>query len=41
MDCFPPDTDMYGEFHALLVQTGKQFCKKTNPRCDTCPLKDL
>lgn len=41
MDCFPPDTDMYGEFHALLVQTGKQFCKKTNPRCDSCPLKNL
>lgn len=41
MDSFPPDVDQYGEFHALLVRTGNQFCKKTNPRCDICPLNGL
>ena len=41
MDSFPPDVDQYGEFHALLVRTGNQFCKKTNPRCDICPLQGV
>ncbi|MDO5674233.1 MAG: endonuclease III domain-containing protein [bacterium] len=41
MNSFPPDVDQYGEFHALLVRTGNQFCKKTNPRCDICPLNGL
>ncbi len=41
MDSFPPDVDQYGELHALLVRTGNQFCKKTNPRCENCPLNGL
>ena len=31
----------YNEFHAALVYVGKDFCKKKNPLCDFCPLKDL
>jgi endonuclease-3 related protein len=30
---------LYNQFHALLVNTGKQFCRKQNPRCDICPLQ--
>lgn len=41
MDNFPPDVGQYGEFHALLVRTGNQFCKKTNPLCNICPLNGL
>lgn len=41
MDSLPVDVGLYGEFHALLVRTGNQFCKKTNPRCDSCPLNGL
>lgn len=41
MDSLPPDVDQYGEFHALLVRTGNQFCKKNNPRCNICPLNGL
>ena len=41
MDSFPADVDLYGEFHALLVRTGNQFCKKTRPRCEDCPLCGL
>ncbi len=29
------------ECHALIVRLGKEFCKKTKPLCETCPLKDL
>lgn len=41
MDSLPPDTKLYGEYHALLVQLGKQFCKKTKPDCEHCPLRGL
>ena len=34
----PQDVPMYNEFHALLVRLGKDFCRKTNPKCVECPL---
>jgi endonuclease-3 related protein len=33
----PEDTQLFNEFHALIVRTGKDFCKKT-PVCGECPL---
>ena len=33
----PQDTKLFNEFHALLVQVGKNHCKPT-PKCDDCPL---
>ncbi|NLZ17312.1 MAG: endonuclease III domain-containing protein [Desulfobulbaceae bacterium] len=41
MDNLPADVDLYGEFHALLVRTGNQFCRKTNPHCESCPLNGV
>lgn len=38
MDNLEEDTRLFNEFHALLVQAGKQFCKKTKPMCSGCPL---
>lgn len=35
-----PDVTLFNEYHALLVRTGKDFCKPT-PRCEACPLNDL
>jgi endonuclease III related protein len=37
----PQDANIYNEFHALLVQVGKDYCKKTNPKCAECPLHEL
>ena len=37
MDNFPRDYKVYNEFHALLVELGKNVCKK-EPLCDKCPL---
>lgn len=37
----PKDTNVLGEFHALLVKVGKNFCKKKNPLCRECPLSSL
>jgi len=31
---------LYGEYHALLVEVGKQYCRK-RARCRTCPLATL
>ncbi|MEE9294878.1 MAG: endonuclease III domain-containing protein [Phycisphaerae bacterium] len=33
-----PDAQRYGEYHALLVEVGKRFCR-TRARCDQCPLR--
>lgn len=35
-----PDVRTYNEFHALLVRTGKEFCRRKHPRCEDCPLTD-
>jgi endonuclease III related protein len=33
-----PDAQLFNEFHALIVHTGKHFCRKRNPICSDCPL---
>ncbi|MBU8921680.1 MAG: endonuclease III domain-containing protein [Bacteroidales bacterium] len=33
----PPDAGIYQEYHALIVELAKRFCRKT-PDCVTCPL---
>ena len=32
------DVQLFGEYHALLVKLGKDYCFKQNPKCETCPL---
>ncbi|UCF70211.1 MAG: hypothetical protein JSW49_08410 [candidate division WOR-3 bacterium] len=34
----PASRKIYNEYHALLVRTGKEFCKKNEPLCNACPL---
>ena len=34
----PQDPALYNEFHALLVNVGKNWCRKGRPRCEDCPL---
>ena len=40
MDHLPPDVPLFNEFHALLVRLGKDVCRKRQPRCAACPLRD-
>ncbi|MGA9883558.1 MAG: hypothetical protein WBQ34_07560 [Candidatus Acidiferrales bacterium] len=35
---FPGDARRFNEFHALIVNTGKQFCRRGEPLCSACPL---
>ena len=39
MDNLPQDTSLYNQYHALLVSTGKNFCRKGDPICRGCPLE--
>jgi endonuclease-3 related protein len=38
MDHLPDDSALFNEFHALLVKTGKEYCRR-KPLCHICPLK--
>jgi endonuclease-3 related protein len=38
MDNLNADVKVFNEYHALLVQVGKQYCRKKNPACSSCPL---
>lgn len=38
MKNLPKSAKLFNEYHALLVHTGKTFCKKLSPRCTQCPL---
>lgn len=38
MDALPHDTALFNEYHALIVRVGKEFCRKSKPRCAECPL---
>lgn len=34
----PRDVNLYNEYHALIVNTGKHWCRSKNPHCTECPL---
>ncbi|RLB20800.1 MAG: endonuclease III domain-containing protein [Deltaproteobacteria bacterium] len=40
MDNLSHDVDLFKEYHALIVKTGKDFCRR-EPRCSECPLDSL
>ncbi|HEY6464598.1 MAG TPA: hypothetical protein VIY69_01320 [Candidatus Acidoferrales bacterium] len=35
---FPGDAARFNEFHALIVQAGKRYCRPQEPLCGECPL---
>ncbi len=36
----PQDSQLFNEYHALLVRLGKEFCRP-KPQCNCCPLEKL
>lgn len=36
----PADAALFNEFHTLLVELGKNYCKKSNPRCEECCVRE-
>lgn len=37
----PRRAELFNEFHALIVNTGKNWCRKSAPRCGECPLRSF
>jgi endonuclease-3 related protein len=37
----PREPRLFNEFHALIVNTGKNWCRKRAPCCEGCPLRPL
>jgi endonuclease III related protein len=37
----PRDPQLFNEYHALIVHTGKNFCRKSQPLCSACPLNSF
>ena len=37
-DNLPRKLKLFNEYHALIVETGKNYCKKKKPFCEICPL---
>lgn len=40
MDNLPHDPQLFNDYHALVVQHGKEVCRK-RPLCSECPIKDV
>lgn len=40
MDNLQNKSQMFNEYHALIVRHAKNICLKTKPKCIECPLKD-
>jgi len=36
----PLDVKLYNNYHAAIVYTCKDFCRKSKPQCDECPLNE-
>ncbi len=40
MDHLPSDADLYNQYHAMIVETAKRYCRKV-PNCGECPLRGI
>jgi endonuclease III related protein len=40
-DNLPQDVRLFNEYHALLVALGKNYCRKSNPLCEECCLREF
>ncbi len=40
-DNLETDVALFNEYHALLVQVGKKYCRKSKALCEACPLQPL
>ena len=41
MDNLPADSELFNEYHALIVKVAKAYCKKNAPLCEHCPLQGI
>ena len=41
MSELPPDAGLFNQYHALIVETAKRYCRKKEPLCGECPLRGM
>ncbi len=41
MSALPLESALFNEYHALIVRLGKEYCRKSKPRCECCPLNGV
>ncbi len=41
MNNLPKRYKLFNEYHALIVELGKRYCKSKKPVCNLCPLKNV
>ena len=41
MQNLPEDLDLFKDYHAQIVELGKNYCHKNKPECDSCPVRKL
>lgn len=41
LENLPSDARLFNEFHALIVEHGKELCKKKKPLCKICPIRRI
>ncbi len=41
MEHLPTSSELFNEYHALIVTFGKEVCTSRNPKCDLCPVRPL
>lgn len=41
MQNLPNDAKIFNEYHALIVEVGKRWCRSREPRCEECPLGEF
>jgi endonuclease-3 related protein len=37
----PSSATLFNEYHALVVRVGKDYCRRSRPKCEECPLYGL
>jgi endonuclease-3 related protein len=40
MSALPHEAPLFNEYHALIVALAKRYCRKRQPDCSACPLRD-
>jgi endonuclease-3 related protein len=41
LKCLPEDAKLFNEYHALIVELGKNLCKSKKPLCKECPIRRI
>lgn len=41
MENLPVEVELFQDFHAQIIRLGKEYCRKLNPKCGECPVRNI